>query len=54
MKQQQKLLPVDYYMITFPPLPHELNPWVWHHQKWAYSFLFKTAKDNTRLLFKKI
>ena len=52
IKQQQKLLPVDYYMVTFT-LPHELNPWVWHHQKSAYSFLFKAAKATLASFFKK-
>ena len=42
-KQQQKLLPVDYYMPTFT-LPHEYNHWVWHHQKEAFDMLFKAGK----------
>ncbi len=41
-RQQQKLLPVDYFMVTFT-LPYELRPFVWSHQRWAYATLFETA-----------
>jgi hypothetical protein len=47
-RQKQKLLPVDYFMVTFT-LPYELRRLVWHHQKQLYSILFEctvsTLKD---------
>ena len=50
-RQRQKLLPVDYYMVTFT-LPAELRGFAWHHQKWAYQTLFDVAKQ-TLLTFAK-
>ncbi len=50
-RQRQKLLPVDYYMVTFT-LPAELRNFVWHHQKWAYQTLFNVARQ-TLLTFAK-
>jgi len=44
-RQRQKLLPVDYYMVTFT-LPAELRSFVWHHQKWAYQTLFDIARQT--------
>ena len=44
-RQRQKLLPVDYYMVTFT-LPAQLRGFIWHHQKWAYRALFLAAKDT--------
>jgi hypothetical protein len=44
-KQQQKLLPVNYYMVTFT-LPYEIRKWVWHHQRPAYSAMFKTTVET--------
>jgi hypothetical protein len=44
-RQRQKLLPVDYYMVTFT-LPAELRAFVWHHQKWAYQTLFDVARQT--------
>jgi hypothetical protein len=38
-RQQAKLLPVLYFMVTFT-LPYELRSLVWHHQKDVYSILF--------------
>jgi hypothetical protein len=38
-RQQGKLLPVTYFMITFT-LPYELRSLTWHHQKEVYSILF--------------
>jgi hypothetical protein len=32
--QQQKLLPLDYYLTTFTLLA-QLRPFIWTHQKWA-------------------
>lgn len=39
-KQQEKLLPVPYFMATFT-LPFELRPLAWFNQKVVYSLLFK-------------
>lgn len=44
-RQRQKLLPVDYYLVTFT-VPYELRSFVWHHQRWAYQALFQTAVDT--------
>lgn len=44
-RQRKKLLPVDYYMVTFT-LPAELRTFVWHHQKWAYQTLFDVARQT--------
>jgi len=44
-RQRQKLLPVDYYMVTFT-LPAQLRHFVWHHQKWAYQTLFNVARQT--------
>jgi len=41
-RQRHKLLPLEYYMVTFT-LPYELRSFVWHHQKWAYQTLFDCA-----------
>ena len=55
-KQRSKLLPVDYYMVTFT-LPRELRGFCWHFQRWAYQTLFECAietlntfANNDRLL----
>ncbi len=45
LRQQQKLLPVNYFMATFT-LPYELRQWAWQHQRVAYSVLFKAAVDT--------
>jgi len=45
LRQQQKLLPVNYFMVTFT-LPYEIRQWVWHHQRVAYDCLFKAAVDT--------
>ncbi|WP_250655631.1 IS91 family transposase [Alkalimarinus coralli] len=44
-RQRQKLLPVDYYMVTFT-LPTQLRHFVWHHQKWGYQTLFNVARQT--------
>ena len=44
-RQRQKLLPVDYYMVTFT-LPFQLRSFVWNHQKWAYQALFQAAMET--------
>jgi len=47
-RQQVKLLPAPYFMITFT-LPYELRPLAWSHQRTVYSILFEctagTLKD---------
>ncbi len=47
-RQQDKLLPVFYFMVTFT-LPYELRSLVWHHQRAVYSIFFtcvaSTLKD---------
>jgi hypothetical protein len=41
-RQQAKLLPVEYFMITFT-LPFELRALAWRHQRAVYNILFSTA-----------
>ena len=41
-RQKQKLLPVDYFMVTFT-LPYELRQLTWHHQEPLYTMLFQCA-----------
>ncbi len=41
-RQRAKLLPVDYYLVTFT-LPAQLRPWVYAHQREAYDLLIKLA-----------
>jgi len=43
-RQQVKLLPVAYFMVTFT-LPYELRSLTWHHQKEVYSILFTCASS---------
>lgn len=50
--QRQKLLPVDYYLVTFT-LPYQLRQFVWHHQKWAYQAMFTAAKETLLSFFKR-
>lgn len=42
VRQRAKLLPVDYYLLTFT-LPEQLRPLVYDHQREAYDLLIKTA-----------
>ena len=51
-RQQQKLLPVDYYLITFT-VPRQLRPFIWHHQKWAYKTLFDCAVATLQSFFER-
>jgi len=44
-RQQQKLLPVNYSMVTFT-LPYELRKLVWQNQKIAYAALFNAAIET--------
>ena len=48
--QQQKLLPVDYYLATFTK-PYQLRHFVWSHQAWAYQAMFKAAKQTLNAIF---
>lgn len=51
-RQRKKLLPVDYFMVTFT-LPSELRTLVWNNQKTLYDLLFKAASASLRELAKK-
>ncbi len=44
-RQQQKLLPATYFMITFT-LPSELRTTAWRHQRIVYELLFKAAAET--------
>lgn len=46
-RQSQKLLPVDYFMVTFT-LPEQLRALAWQHQRLVYDLLFKTAADTLK------
>jgi hypothetical protein len=46
-RQQSKLLPVDYYMVTFT-LPKELRGLAKAHQKTVYSLLFQCAVSTLK------
>jgi hypothetical protein len=46
-KQQEKLLPVPYFMVTFT-LPYELRSLVYHYQKITYSILFDCAVSTLK------
>ncbi len=46
-KQQVKLLPVPYFMVTFT-VPYELRSLVWRHQKLAYSLLFTCVASTLK------
>lgn len=48
--QQQKLLPVPYFLVTFT-LPYQLRSWVWSHQSWAYQHLFSCAQQTLLSFF---
>jgi hypothetical protein len=50
--QQQKLLPVDYYLATFT-LPYQCRHFIWTHQKWAYQAMFTAAKQTLDAFFKR-
>ena len=39
-RQRSKLLPVEYYLVTFT-LPRQLRRLVWHHQRIGYDLLIK-------------
>jgi len=44
-RQRQKLLPVEYFMVTFT-LPTELRALSWHHQKQLYNTLLQCARST--------
>lgn len=44
-RQQRKLLPVEYFMVTFT-LPAELRSLCWHHQKTFYDYLMQCARST--------
>jgi len=46
-KQQVKLLPVPYFMVTFT-LPYELRSLVYHHQKTTYTLLFNCVVSTLK------
>jgi len=46
-KQQQKRLPVTYFMVTFT-LPYELRNTAWHHQDIVYDLLFKASVETLK------
>ncbi len=46
-RQQAKLLPVPYFMVTFT-LPCELRSLAWNHQKAVYSILFSCAASTLK------
>jgi hypothetical protein len=48
--QRSKLLPVDYYLVTFT-LPAQLRPFAYAHKKWAYQSLFIAAKQTLDAFF---
>ena len=46
-RQRQKLLPVEYFMVTFT-LPEQLRSLTWQHQRQVYDLLFKIAADTLK------
>lgn len=46
-KQQVKLLPVPYFMVTFT-VPRELRSLMYHHQKVTYDLMFASAVSTLR------
>jgi len=46
-RQSQKLLPVEYFMVTFT-LPYELRAMAWQHQAQVYGILFKCAVSTLK------
>jgi len=46
-RQQAKLLPVEYFMVTFT-LPCELRALTWRHQTTLYNLLFATAASTLK------
>jgi len=46
-RQENKLLPADYYMVTFT-LPQEFRSFAWRYQREVYALLFRCAMDTLR------
>jgi hypothetical protein len=46
-RQQNKLLPAPYFMVTFT-LPYSFRPLAWYHQKKIYPFLFSCAASTIK------
>jgi hypothetical protein len=46
-RQQKKLLPVDYFLVTFT-LPRQLRSLAWHHQKTVYQLFFDCVSQTLR------
>ncbi|WP_163388162.1 IS91 family transposase, partial [Endozoicomonas acroporae] len=46
-RQRQKLLPVEYFMVTFT-LPAQLRALAWQHQRQVCDLLFRTAADTLK------
>jgi len=46
-RQREKLLPVDYFLVTFT-IPSELRELTWYHQRPMYQALFKAAIQTLR------
>jgi len=46
-RQQGKLLPVPYFMVTFT-LPRQLRPLAWYHQREVYAMMFSCASSTLR------
>jgi len=46
-RQQAKLLPVEYFMVTFT-LPYELRALAWRHQTTFYKLLFATSASTLK------
>ncbi|MEN7973907.1 MAG: transposase [Verrucomicrobiota bacterium] len=46
-RQRNKLLPVDYFLVTFT-LPAQLRSLAWRHQRLVYSALFRAARATLR------
>jgi hypothetical protein len=46
-RQQAKLLPVEYFMVTFT-LPYQLRALAWRHQKIIYSLFFECVSSTLK------
>ena len=46
-RQQAKLLPVEYFMVTFT-LPYEIRPLAWGNQKLIYNLLFACVSSTLK------
>ena len=44
-RQRLKLLPVQYFLVTFT-LPEHLRALAWNHQRLAYNALFQAASET--------